>query len=56
MFVDVKKQEKIEKLEVCIETLRQRFGKEIIKNAVLLQQLPLPTSKVELTMPTGMVG
>ena len=55
LFVDIEKQDKLERLEKCIETIRQRFGKDSIKNASLVQKMPLPTEKAEITMPTGMV-
>ena len=56
LFMDVEKQDKLERLEKCIETIRQRFGKDSIKNGVLVQTLPLPPEKAEITMPTGMVS
>ena len=56
LFMDVEKQEKLERLEKCIETIRRRFGKDSIRNGVLYQDLQLPPEKVEITMPTGMVG
>ncbi len=56
LFMDIEKMEKLEKLDRCIETIRQRFGKDSIKNGVLCQNLKLPPEKAEITMPTGMVG
>ena len=56
LFMNVEKQEKLERLEKCIETIRRRFGKDSIRNGVLYQDLQLPPEKVEITMPTGMVG
>ena len=56
MFTNVERIEKLEKLDLCIETIRQRFGKDSIKNAVLCQNLRLPPEKAELTMPTGMLS
>ena len=56
LFVDIERQEKLERVEKCIETIRRRFGKDSIRNGVLLQDLQLPPEKVEITMPTGMVG
>ena len=56
LFVDIERQEKLERLEKCIETIRKRFGKDSIRNGVLLQDLQLPPEKAEITMPTGMVG
>lgn len=56
MFTNVARIEKLEKLDLCIETIRQRFGKDSIKNAVLCQNLRMPPEKAELTMPTGMLS
>ncbi len=54
--MDVEKQEKLERLEKCIETIRRRFGKDSIRNGVLYQDFAYHRKKVEITMPTGMVG
>lgn len=54
-FTNVERIEKLEKLDLCIETIRKRFGKDSIKNAVLCQNLRLPPEKAEITMPTGML-
>ena len=56
LFTNVERIEKLEKLDLCIETIRQRFGKDSIKNAVLCQNLRLPPEKAEITMPTGMLS
>ena len=56
LFTNVERIEKLEKLDLCIETIRQRFGKDSIKNAVLCQNLRMPPEKAELTMPTGMLS
>ena len=55
LFCDYEKFEKQEKLDCCIEKLRERFGKRCIRNAVLLQELGIPMGTVEITMPTGLV-
>lgn len=55
LFFDYKQAEKQEKLDSCVEKLRQRFGKRCIRNAVLLQELGMPMGNVEITMPTGLV-
>lgn len=55
LFTDIEKIEKMEKLDLCIETIRQRFGKDSIKNAVLCQNLRMPPDKAEITMPTGLL-
>ena len=55
LFCDYERAEKQEKLDGCVEKLRQRFGKRCIRNAVLLQELGMPMGNVEITMPTGLV-
>lgn len=55
LFCDYEKAEKQEKLDNCIEKLRERFGKRCIRNAVLFQDLGMPMGNVEITMPTGLV-
>lgn len=50
------KQDKLERMEKCVEEIRRRFGKDSIRNGVLCQNLRLPPEKAEITMPTGMVG
>lgn len=45
--------DKIERLEFVVDNIRERFGKDIIKNAVLCQDIGMkPMTK--LTMPTGL--
>ena len=56
MFMDAAKQDKLERMEKCVEEIRRRFGKDSIRNGVLCQNLRLPLEKAEITMPTGMVG
>ena len=57
LFTDTLLVEKQEKVDNVIENLRQRFGRNIIRNAVLLNDLKLPPKRdVELIMPTGMIG
>ena len=56
MFMDAAKQDKLERMEKCVEEIRRRFGKDSIRNGVLCQNLRLPPEKAEITMPTGMVG
>ncbi len=56
LFTDTKTLEKREKLDLCIETIRFRFGKDAIKNGVLCQKLKLPQNMdTGVIMPTGMV-
>lgn len=56
LFTDTEKLEKQEKLDACIESIRSRYGKNAIKNAVLFQNLKMPAAKPDITMPTGMIG
>lgn len=56
IFMDAEKQDKLERVEKCVEEIRRRFGKDSIRNGVLCQNLRLPPEKAEITMPTGMVG
>ena len=56
MFMDAAKQDKLGRMEKCVEEIRRRFGKDSIRNGVLCQNLRLPPEKAEITMPTGMVG
>lgn len=55
LFCDYERAKKQEKLDSCVEKLRQRFGKRCIRNAVLLQELGMPMGNVEITMPTELV-
>ncbi len=56
LFTDHKALEKREKLDLAIENIRFRFGKEAIKNSVLLQDIKLPSNlDAGVRMPTGMV-
>ena len=55
LFLDEEKLEKLDRLETCVESIRQRFGKDSIRNGVLCQALPVPAERAEITMPTGMV-
>lgn len=51
LFTDTKLLEKREKLDIAIETIRYRFGKDAIKNGVLCQDIKLPR-----VMNTGVTG
>lgn len=53
LFTDYEAIRKRERLDLTIEEIRQRFGKESIKNAILLYPSLLPESRAEITMPTG---
>ena len=51
LFMNIEKIEKAERLDQCIETIRQRFG----KNSILFQNLRMPSEKPKITMPTGVL-
>ena len=55
-FCDIKKIEKLEKLDACVEDIRNRFGKNSIRNAILCQDNGVPPEHAAITMPTGMLG
>lgn len=56
-FADAQALDKQERLDEAIESIRARFGKDAIKNAVLFQNIKLPAAKtVDLIMPSGMIG
>ena len=54
LFSDQKSLDKQAKIDNCIESLRSRFGKEIIQNGVLLKNVFMMKNQAKLTMPTGM--
>ena len=56
VFYDTKKLDKIEKLDNCVEDIRKRFGKNSIRNGVLCKDIKMAPEKVQIIMPTGMVG
>lgn len=56
LFTDVKQIDKYERLDLCIEDIRRRFGNDSIRNAVLCSNSKMPPARVEITMPTGMIG
>lgn len=47
MFMDAAKQDKLERMEKCVEEIRRRFGKDSIRNGVLCQNLRLPPKKLK---------
>lgn len=55
LIMDIEKIDKMERLDQCIETIRERFGKNSIRNGVLYQNLRMAPEKAAITMPTGMV-
>ena len=54
LFNDQVSMDKQTKIDNCIESLRSRFGKEIIRNGVLLKNAWMIKNQAKLTMPTGM--
>ena len=56
LFVDQNSMTRQAKIDNCIESLRARFGSEIIKNAVLLKNVWMLNDQAKLTMPTGMAN
>lgn len=57
MFTDIAQIEKRERLDLAIESIRARFGKDAIRNGVLYQNIKMPAKRqVELVMPTGMIS
>ena len=57
LFCDIEKMDKLERLDLVIEKIRERFGKDAIRNAVLCKDIKLSRkNEVELVMPTGMAG
>ena len=55
LFMDIEKQEKMERLDRCVDYIRGRFGKDSIRNGVLFQNLKMAPEKTPITMPTGML-
>ena len=53
LFMNIEKIEKAERLDQCIETIRQRFGKNSIRNGILFQNLRMPSEKPEINLPQG---
>ncbi len=55
-FTDYDEIEKCENLDVAVENIRSRFGKNIIRNGSLFQSLKTEgRNDIEIIMPTGMV-
>ena len=56
LFTDMNALDKRERLDAAIESIRSRFGKNAIRNAVLCQNIKLPAEKtVDLVMPSGLI-
>ena len=57
LFSNATRVERREQLDTAVESIRKRFGKQAIRNAVLCQDIKMPGNReVELIMPTGMVN
>ena len=54
LFSETQNIDKMERLEIVVDKLRERFGKDIIKNAVLCQDIGMKPMTSKLTMPTGL--
>ena len=54
LFADHDSMDKQNRIDNCIESLRSRFGKDVIKNGVLLKNAWMMKNQAKLTMPTGM--
>ncbi len=54
LFSETQNIDKMERLEIVVDKIRERFGKDIIKNAVLCQDIGMKSMTAKLTMPTGM--
>ena len=55
LFVDTEKLGKLERLERCVDDIRRRFGKNSIRQGILLRGAYMPPEKAEITMPAGMI-
>lgn len=57
LFTDMAALDRRERLDTAIEVIRSRFGKDAIRNCVLLQNDKLPAERsVDLIMPSGLIG
>ena len=55
LFTNIRQFEREERLDACIDKIRAKFGKNCIKNGILLQDIKMPKLKPEITMPSGML-
>lgn len=53
LFTDLHKIKKQEKLDVTVEKMRTRFGKEILQNACLLDNPKMPKEAIPVSLPTA---
>lgn len=54
LFVDNAREEKLARLDAAVFHIRERFGKDAIRNAVLCQNIKMDRNRTELTMPSGL--
>lgn len=54
LFAEVQSIDKMERLELVIDNIRERFGKNAIRSAVLCQDIGMKAMTSKLTMPTGL--
>lgn len=57
LFTDAEALDRQERLDLAVEEIRRRFGKDAIKNGTLFQKSKMPSARtVDLVMPSGMIG
>ena len=56
LFTDMRRVEKAEKLDDCIEEIRRRFGKRAVFQACLLGDLKMPIDNRHLVQMPGVMG
>ena len=54
LFAEVQSIDKMERLELVVDNIRERFGKNAIRSAVLCQDIGMKAMTSKLTMPTGL--
>ena len=56
LFTDMRRVEKVEKLDDCIEEIRRRFGKRAVFQACLLGDLKMPVDNRHMVQMPGVMG
>lgn len=56
LFTDMRRVEKVEKLDDCIEEIRRRFGKRAVFQACLLGDLKMPIDNRHMVQMPGVMG
>lgn len=56
LFTDMRRMEKVEKLDDCIEEIRRRFGKRAVFQACLLGDLKMPIDNRHMVQMPGVMG